>query len=105
MGSALGNRPEEAQDLYDPPFGVALGDVEAGHEQLAVAPDLPVVAVEIVMAVDAARTAARVGARRLAMTHMVPALEPEQYPEWISRAAEHFDGEIVIGDDLTTIAV
>ena len=54
---------------------------------------------------DAARTAARVGARRLAMTHMVPAPEPEQYPEWISRAAQHFDGEIVIGDDLTTITV
>ena len=55
--------------------------------------------------VDAAQTATRVGVQRLAMTHMVPAPRPEQYPEWIARAAEHFDGEIIIGDDLTTIAV
>lgn len=55
--------------------------------------------------VDAAQTAARVGAKRLAMTHMVPAPAPEQYPEWVARAAEHFDGEIIIGDDLTTITV
>jgi len=53
--------------------------------------------------VDAARTAARVGAKRLVLTHMVPAPTPEQYPEWVARAAEHFDGDIVIGDDLTTV--
>ncbi|MDG0975510.1 MAG: MBL fold metallo-hydrolase [Ilumatobacter sp.] len=55
--------------------------------------------------VEAAQTAARVGAKRLALTHMVPAPTPEQYPEWIARAAEHYDGEIVIGNDLTTIIV
>ena len=55
--------------------------------------------------VDASQTAARVGVKRLVMTHMVPAPAPEQYPEWIARAAEHFDGEIIIGDDLTTITV
>ena len=55
--------------------------------------------------VDAAQTAARVGARRLALTHMVPAPTPEQYPEWIERAAEHYEGEIIIGDDLTTITI
>jgi ribonuclease Z len=55
--------------------------------------------------VEAAQTAARVGAARLVLTHMVPAPTPEQYPEWIARAAEHYDGEIVIGDDLTTITV
>ena len=54
--------------------------------------------------VDAAQTATRVGVQRLAMTHMVPAPRPGQYPEWIG-AAEHFDSEIIIGDDLTTIAV
>ena len=54
---------------------------------------------------QAAQTAARVGAKRLALTHMVPAPAPEQYPEWIARAAGHFDGEIVIGDDGTTITV
>ncbi len=54
---------------------------------------------------DAAQTAARAGAKRLVLTHMVPAPTPEQYPEWIARAAEHFDGEIIIGDDLTTVTV
>lgn len=55
--------------------------------------------------VEAAQTAARVGARRLALTHMVPAPTAEQYPEWIARAAEHYGGEIIIGDDLTTITI
>lgn len=52
---------------------------------------------------DAAKTAARVGAKRLVLTHMVPAPTPEQYPEWRALAAGHFAGEIIIGDDLTTI--
>jgi len=30
---------------------------------------------------------------------------PDEYPEWVTRAAEHFDGEIVVGDDLTTITI
>lgn len=55
--------------------------------------------------VEAAQTAARVGAKRLVLTHMVPAPRPDQYPEWVARAAEHFDGEIVIGDDLTTVTI
>ena len=55
--------------------------------------------------VEAAQTAARVGARRLVLTHLVPAPTPEQYPEWVARAAEHFDGDIVIGDDLTTVTI
>ena len=55
--------------------------------------------------IEAAQTAARVGAKRLALTHMVPAPTPEQYPAWIARAADHFDGEIVLGDDLTTITI
>jgi ribonuclease Z len=54
---------------------------------------------------DAARTAARNGAKRLVLTHMVPPPTPEQYPEWRALAAEHFDGEIVIGDDLTVITI
>lgn len=54
---------------------------------------------------DAAQTAARVGVKRLVLTHMVPAPTPEQYPEWIAIAAEHFDGEIIMGDDLTTVAI
>lgn len=55
-------------------------------------------------AVEAAQTAARAGAKRLVLTHMVPAPTAEQYSEWIALAAEHYEGEIVIGDDLTTIA-
>lgn len=55
--------------------------------------------------IDAAQTASRAGAKRLALTHMVPAPTPEQYPEWIARAADHYDGEIIIGDDLTTISI
>ena len=54
---------------------------------------------------EAAQTAARAGVKRLVLTHMVPAPTPEQYPEWIELAAAHFDGEIVIGDDLTTVTV
>jgi len=55
--------------------------------------------------IEAAQTAARVGASRLVLTHLVPAPTPDQYPEWIARAAEHYDGEILIGDDLTTITI
>lgn len=54
---------------------------------------------------DAAETATRAGAKRLVLTHMVPPPQPEQYPEWIAQAAEHFKGEIIIGDDLTTVTV
>ncbi|MDH3293369.1 MAG: MBL fold metallo-hydrolase [Acidimicrobiia bacterium] len=55
--------------------------------------------------IDAARTAARVGAKRLVLTHMVPPPTPEDYPEWRRVAAEHFAGEVIIGDDLTTITL
>lgn len=54
---------------------------------------------------QAAKTAARVNAKRLVLTHMVPAPTEDQYSEWIAKAQEHFDGEIVIGDDLTTISL
>lgn len=55
--------------------------------------------------VEAAQTSARVGVKRLLLTHMVPAPTPEQYPEWVAKAAEHFDGEVLIGDDLYTVTV
>ena len=54
---------------------------------------------------QAAQTATRAGAKRLVLTHMVPAPTTEQYPEWIALARKHFDGEIVIGEDLTTISI
>ena len=54
---------------------------------------------------DAARTAAKAGVRQLVLTHYVPAPTPEQYPEWIAMAAEHFDGTIVMADDGHTITL
>ncbi len=55
--------------------------------------------------VEAAQTAARVGTKRLLLTHMVPAPTPDRYPEWIAIAAEHYPGEVIIGDDLTTVTI
>jgi ribonuclease Z len=54
---------------------------------------------------DAARTAARAGVGTLVLTHYVPAMAPEQRDEWRALAAEHFAGDIVLGDDLTTVDV
>ena len=54
---------------------------------------------------QAAQTAARAKVKRLVLTHMVPAPTEDQYPEWISQAQHYFDGEIVIGDDLTTVSL
>jgi len=51
---------------------------------------------------QAAQTAARAGVRTLVLTHYVPPLQPGQEDEWRALAAAHFDGEIVLGDDLTT---
>lgn len=52
---------------------------------------------------DAAQTAARAGARKLVLTHPVPAPTPGTEDEWIAEAAGHFDGEIVLGADLTRV--
>ena len=54
---------------------------------------------------QAAKTAARANAKRLVLTHMVPAPSEDQYSEWIAIAQEHFSGEIVIGADLTTVSL
>jgi ribonuclease Z len=51
---------------------------------------------------QAAQTAARAGVRTLVLTHYVPPLQPGQEDEWRALAAAHFDGEVVLGDDLTT---
>jgi ribonuclease Z len=53
---------------------------------------------------QAAQTAARAGVRTLVLTHYVPPLVPGQEDEWRALAAAHFDGPIVLGDDLTRIA-
>ena len=54
---------------------------------------------------QAAQTAARNKVKTLVLTHLVPAPQPEQYDEWRAIAAQHFDGEIVIGDDLTSVSL
>jgi ribonuclease Z len=52
---------------------------------------------------QAADTAARAGVKTLVLTHYVPPLVPGQEDEWRALAAAHFAGEIVLGDDLTTV--
>ncbi len=54
---------------------------------------------------QAGQTAANNGVKTLMLTHMVPAPQPEQYDEWKAIAAKEFNGEIVIGDDLTTVTI
>lgn len=52
---------------------------------------------------QAAQTATRAGARKLVMTHYVPAMQPGSEMEWTAIAAAHFSGEIIVGPDLTSI--
>jgi len=52
---------------------------------------------------QAALTAARGGVRTLVLTHQVPTPAPGAADEWIALAREHFDGEIVFGEDLLSI--
>jgi ribonuclease Z len=54
--------------------------------------------------VQAAQTATRARARTLVLTHFVPAFPPGGGEEWRALAAAHFDGEIVVGEDLTTVS-
>jgi ribonuclease Z len=52
---------------------------------------------------QAGETAQRNGVRTLVLTHYVPAPPIGQYDEWRAIAAAAFDGDIVLGDDLTTV--
>jgi ribonuclease Z len=52
---------------------------------------------------QAAQTAARGGVKTLVLTHYVPPMAPGQEEEWRALAAAHFDGEVVLGDDLTAV--
>jgi ribonuclease Z len=54
---------------------------------------------------DAACTAARADVRMLVLTHYVPPMAAGGSEEWRALAAKHFAGEIVLGDDLTTVDV
>jgi ribonuclease Z len=53
---------------------------------------------------QAAQTAARGGVRTLVLTHQIPTPGPGTAGEWTAIAREHFDGEIVFGEDLLTIS-
>jgi ribonuclease Z len=53
---------------------------------------------------DAGRTAARAGVGTLVLTHCVPPPAPGTEDEWIDEAAEHFDGEILLAADLTSVS-
>jgi ribonuclease Z len=52
---------------------------------------------------QAGATAAAGRVRTLVCTHFVPPLQPGQEDAWRALAAAHFDGEILLADDLTTI--
>jgi ribonuclease Z len=54
---------------------------------------------------DAAQTAARAGVRTLVYTHMMPGPTPGTEQDWINDAKPHFDGEVILGDDLQRIVV
>ena len=54
---------------------------------------------------DAAKTAARNGVGTLALTHLVPAPQPDKEHEWVARAGAHFDGAVVVARDLLALDV
>jgi ribonuclease Z len=53
---------------------------------------------------QAGQTAARAGVGTLVLTHYVPPLTPGDEEAWRALAAAHYDGPIVVGGDLTTVA-
>lgn len=52
---------------------------------------------------QAAQTAQQNGVGTLVLTHYVPSIAPGQEDEWRALAAPHFAGDIVLGDDLTSV--
>lgn len=52
---------------------------------------------------QAAQTAARASVRKLVLTHQIPTPAPGSQDEWIAIATEHFDGEVIFGEDLLTV--
>jgi ribonuclease Z len=54
---------------------------------------------------QAAQTAARAGVGTLVLTHQVPTPGAGSADEWIAIAREHFGGDIVFGEDLSSISV
>ncbi len=56
-------------------------------------------------AADVGRVAAAAGVRRLVLSHFVPSgLPGVDVPErWLEGVREHFDGEVIVGEDLMEI--
>lgn len=54
---------------------------------------------------QAAQTAQRAGVKKLVLTHYVPNLEPGTEDQWRALASPHFSGEVILGDDLTTVSL
>ena len=54
---------------------------------------------------QAAQTASRGGVRTLVLTHQIPTPAGGAADEWIAIARRHFAGEIIFGEDLTSISV
>ncbi len=52
---------------------------------------------------QAAQTAAKAGVGTLVLTHYVPAMQRGQEGEWLALATPHFTGNVVLGDDLTSV--
>ncbi len=53
--------------------------------------------------VQAAQTAARGGVGTLVLTHYVPAPPVGEEESWAAVVGDHFDGELVVGPDLTSV--
>ncbi len=54
---------------------------------------------------DAAQTAARAHAKKLVFTHMMPGPPPGTEQDWINDAKPHFEGDVVVGNDLDVFDV
>lgn len=49
---------------------------------------------------DAAKTAAKAGAKRLALSHLIPSDDPTfGEAQWHAACADHYDGELIVGRD------
>jgi ribonuclease Z len=54
---------------------------------------------------QAAQTATRGGVGTLVLTHQIPTPGIGAADEWIAAAREHFEGDIIFGEDLATISI
>ncbi len=54
---------------------------------------------------QAGQTAARGGVGTIVLTHLIPPPVPGTESEWVAEVAEHFDGTIVLADDLTAVEI